>query len=107
MWRAVWTQTTCEHRGLPGGLGGGGGGVRRVVWTRSDYISAPGGCSEEKVSGELFGLKVTAPEHREAAWRRSVVGRLVFSGRTRAPGSCPEDPCSGSRGFRATQSDRS
>ena len=32
------------------------------------------------------------------------MGRLVSSGRIRAPGSCPEDPCSGSHGFRATQS---
>ena len=70
-----------------------------VVWTRSDCIGAPGGCSEEKASGELFGIKATAPEHRGAAWRRSAVGRLVSSGRTRAPGYCPEDVCSGSRGF--------
>ena len=58
--------------------------MRRVFWTHSDCIRAPGGCSEEEAIGELFGIKATAPEHRGAAWRRSAVGRLVSSGRTRA-----------------------
>ena len=47
-----------------GGLPGGGGGVRQVAWTQSDCIRAPGGCSEEEASGELFGLKATTPEHQ-------------------------------------------
>ena len=59
-----------------GGLPGGGGGAQQAAWSRSDCIRAPGGCSEEEVSGELFGLKATTPEHWGAAQRRNGAGHL-------------------------------
>ena len=39
---------------------------------------APGGCPEEELRGELFGLRATTPGHQGAARRRrrSVAGRL-------------------------------
>ena len=44
--------TTPEHQDLPSG----GGGVQQFTWTHTDCIRAPGGCSEEEESSELFGL---------------------------------------------------
>ena len=81
--------------------------MRRIAWNHGDCVGAPGGCSEEEASGELSGLKATAPEHRGAAWRRSAVSHLVSSGCTRALDGCPEEASSGSCGLRVTHSDRS
>ena len=47
-----------------------------VAWTHSDCVGAPGGCSEEEASGELFGLKATAPEHRGGCLEEERGGSL-------------------------------